>query len=63
MNSEYIEKTRPMVNFLTSCLSADKKMQTIVAQAEGNTEKLIDMLWLVKCQCEEWIKELVAMEK
>lgn len=51
------------LDFITSCISSDLYLQAILAQAEGNTEKLINTLWLVKCQCEEWIKELKAMEE
>ena len=60
---EYIEKTSPMVNFLTNCLNESSKIQIIVAQANHNSERLIELLELVKGKCEDWIEELKAMEE
>lgn len=59
---EYIEKTSPIVDFLTNCFNSELGLQVIVAQANCNTERLIEMLGLVKGRCEDWIEELKAME-
>lgn len=62
---EYIGKTREVTNFLMNVF--DNNMQCVAtiisAQADQNTERLIEMLGLVKGRCEDWIAELKAMEE
>ena len=60
MTEEYINKTREAVNFLTHIYSEDMKLVAFIlsCQAEGNTEALIDNLYVVKLYIEEMIKNL-----
>ena len=60
MTEEYINKTKEAVNFLTHIYSEDMKVVASILshQAEGNTEALIDNLYVVKLFIEELIKDL-----
>lgn len=60
MTEEYINKTKEAVNFLTHIYSEDMKAVASILsnQAEGNTEALIDNLYVVKLFIEELIKDL-----
>ena len=60
MTEEYINKTKEAVNFLTNIYSEDMKAVASILsnQAEGNTEALIDNLYVVKLFIEELIKDL-----
>ena len=64
-DKEYRTKTQPMVNFLMHIFDEGVGMiaNIQVAQAEQNTEWLIDLFELVKCRIEDWIAELKALEK
>lgn len=59
-DKEYINKTQSAVNFLTHVFSEDVGLMASImtAQAESNTERLIDLLGIVKGRCEDWIEEL-----
>lgn len=60
MTEEYINKTKEAVNFLTHIYSEDMKSVAFIlsCQADGNTEALIDNLYIVKLFIEEMIKNL-----
>lgn len=64
-HEEYIAKTRELTNFLMKVF--DEKIECVAtitsAQADHNTERLIDILGLVKGRCEDWIEELKAMKE
>lgn len=64
-DKEYRTKTRPMVNFLMHIFDGGVGMiaNIQVAQAEQNTEGLIDLLELVKCRIEDWITDLKTLEE
>lgn len=63
-NEGYIKKTQTIVNFLMHVF--DENMAYVArilsAQANMDTERLIDMLGLVKGRCEDWIEELKKMQ-
>lgn len=60
MTEEYISKTKEAVNFLTHIYSEDMKSVAFILsnQADGNTDALIDNLYVVKLYIEEMIKNL-----
>ena len=60
MTDEYISRTKEAVNFLTHIYSEDMKSVAFIlsCQADGNTEALIDNLYVVKLFIEETIKDL-----
>lgn len=60
MTEEYINKTKEAVNFLTHIYSEDVNSVAFIlsCQADGNTEALIDNLYVVKLYIQEMIKEL-----
>ena len=60
MNEKYINKTKEAVDFLTHIYSEDMKSVAYIlsCQADGNTEALIDNLYVVKLFIEELIKDL-----
>lgn len=62
--SYYIEKTRTIVNFLSHTLSENMEMVAMiqVAQAEQDTDRLIELLGLIKGRVEDWIEELKTMK-
>lgn len=64
-HEEYINATREVTNFLTHIFSEKVEcLSTILlAQADHDTERLIDLLGLVKGRCEDWIEELKAIER
>ena len=60
MNEEYINRTKEAVNFLTHIYSEDVNSVAFILskQADGNTEALIDLLYVLKLYIEEMIKDL-----
>lgn len=64
---DYINKTRAMVNFLTHTFNgaenAEITASIVLAQADQDTKRLIDLLEVIKRRCESWIEELKAMEE
>ena len=60
MTEEYISRTKEAVNFLTHIYSEDMKSVALILshQADGNTEVLIDLLYVLKLYIEEMIKNL-----
>lgn len=57
---EYISRTRPIVNFLTHVFDEHVVMTAAIikAQADQDTERLIEMLGLIKGHVEDWIEYL-----
>lgn len=64
-HEEYINATREVTNFLTHIFSEKVECLStiVVAQADHNTERLIDLLGLVKGRCEDWIADLKELEE
>lgn len=60
MTEDYINKTREAVDFLTHIYSEDMAAVAAILsnQAEGQTEALIDRLYVVKLFIEEQINDL-----
>lgn len=63
-HKEYQDKTSQATNFLMHVFSENMQCVAgiVTAQADHDTERLIDMLGLVKGRCEDWIEELKKME-
>ena len=60
MNEEYINRTKEAVNFLTHIYKEDMNSVAFILpkQVDGNTETLIDLLYVLKLYIEEMIEDL-----
>lgn len=63
-DTEYIEKTRPVVDFLMTLCDGNTNMlaTTLNAQAEQDTDLFIEALTVIKKEIEQWITELETLK-
>lgn len=64
-HKEYINKTRQATNFLMHVFAENVQFTAgiVTAQADHDTERLLDLLGIIKGRVEDWIEELKKMEE